>query len=214
MRARAKQIISIIVASFLGIVFGFAIANVLLRPKVSSKWITLTHPISDTSVPKGNSVDVDGRIDISYSSSVLFDSDIPTLKVSSLSGKAKFLPHASTVDGQFPLGFIIEVSTSPLDKSKLPDKYKKERIIEAKAGPVTVLPLEEATYEVYFTFRLLDHDGFELLTVDSAEQYIRSGEISKIQAQTAPVIASEIAELTDRITMHIAVNKCLSATME
>jgi hypothetical protein len=214
MTTRANLIKSIIITSFLGIILGFAIGVVLLKPKVSSKWIVLTQPVYDTSVPKGNSVNVDGHISVGYSSLVIFDSDIPPLKVRSLSGKAKFISHASTTDGLFPLGYIIQVSTETLDKSKIPDKYKKEKIIEEKAGSVTIPPLEQATYEVRFILRLLDHDGFELLKVNSAEHNITSGQTIEIQAQTAPVITRQIAASTDRITMYMVVNECLSATAE
>jgi hypothetical protein len=102
----------------------------------------------------------------------------------------------------------------PLDKSKLPEKYKKEKVIPTQAGPVTALPLQEATYEVYFVFRLLDRDGFELLTINSSKHNIRSGETTLIQAQTEPMVTSKIASLTDKITLHMVVQKCLSATPE
>lgn len=214
MTPRRKQILSVALALMAGVVIGAFVVAKLLTPKPPSGWFTFVPATSDTGVPSGNSIDVGSRIPISYSSAVIAASDIAPPHVTALSGKAKFLPDVSSGDGRSAIGYVISVSADPLDRSKLPEKYKKERIIHVKAGPLTVLPLEEATYEVYFRLSLLDKDGFELLTVDSPKHNIQSGKISQIQAQTDPLVTSRVAVHTDKITVHMVVEKCLSATEE
>lgn len=214
MNPRRKQIFLVALALLAGAIIGALATAKLLTPSLPSHWFTFIPAASETSVPSGNSVDVASRISISYSITVIAESDIAAPRVTALSGKAKFLPDVSLDDDRSAIGFVISVSADPLDRSTLPEKYKKERIIHVKAGPLTLLPLEEATYEVYFRLSLLDKDGFELLTVDTPKHNIQSGKTSQIQAQTDPLVTSRVAAQTDKITLHMVVEKCLSATNE
>ena len=214
MTPRRRQIFLVALTLLAGAVIGALLVAKLLTPTLPSGWFTLVPAASDTSVLAGNSIDVGNRISISYSSAVIAASDIAPPHVTALSGKAKFLPDVSLGDGRSAIGYVISVSADPLDRSKLPEKYKKERVIHVKAGSLTVLPLEEATYEIYFRLSLLDKDGFELLTADSPKHSIQSGKTNQIQAQTDPFVTSRVTSQTDKITVHMVVEKCLSATDE
>src|SRR5262245_20009592 len=91
-----------------------------------TNWFVLASPPGNTSVPKGNSIDVGGKVSVSYSSAVFLESDIAPLTVTAISGKAKFLPDLSG-DAGAAIGYVISVSAAPLDRSKLPEKYRTER---------------------------------------------------------------------------------------
>jgi hypothetical protein len=214
MTQRSKQLIFALAALALGALLGVGGTVLFLGPRFPSQWFALITTASDSGVPSGNSVNVGARLSISYSDATITRSDIPALDVTALSGKAKFLADSSPSGATAPLGYIVTVSGKPVDKSKIPDKYKKEKVIPTKAGPLTALPLDEATFETHFVFRLLDRDGFELLTVESPKHDIQSGRTSDIQAQTNSAIPAHTAAHTAKIALHMVVDKCLSATSE
>jgi hypothetical protein len=214
MTPRMKQLTLGAIALAIGIVIGIAGAARFFAPSFPSQWFALVSTLSDSGVPSGNSVDVGGRISISYSDATITQSDIPAPHVTALSGKAKFLSESSPSGADAPLGYVISVSADALDKGKLPEKYKKEKVIPTKGGPLTALPLEQATYEVHFVFRLLDRDGFQLLTVNSPKHNIESGKATQLQSQTEATVSSRIASHTQKIALHMVVDKCLSATSE
>ena len=196
-----------------GILLDFGIAG-LVTSRFPSRWFVLAEPQSESTVPAENSVGITKPAAISYSESVVF-SDVPSLEVKSFSGKAKFLPSRASADGRSRLGYVIGISSEPLNQEKLPEKYKKERVIPMKnGGPLTVLPLKEATYEVYFVFALLDRDEFELMKVDSPKHHLESGGAVQIQGQTEPAVPPDVMAVTKKITMHLAIDKCLSAREE
>ncbi len=207
----SKQVFFIALALLAGVGIGALTATNMLTSAFPSHWFTLVPPTSDSSVPTGNSVDVGTGPSISYSSSVIIDSDIAPPEVTALSGRAKFLSYNSENADPTAIGYVISVSTDSLDMARLPEKYKTERIIQTKQGPLTILPLEEATYEVYFVLSLLDRDGFELLAANSPKHNIRSGTTNQLQGQTDSLITSRFAAQTDKITLHMVVKKCLSA---
>src|SRR5438128_8141997 len=167
MTPRTKQLAWISLALCIGMIIGVLVAVWFLAPSFPSHWFALSPPSPHGRVPSGNSVDVGAHVSVSYSDAAFVESHIPVPDMTALSAKAKFLPHSPSSGAGSPVGYIVTVSTDPLDKSKLPEKYKKEKVIPTKGGPMTVLPLEQATYEVYFMFRFLDRDGFELLTANS-----------------------------------------------
>jgi len=215
MTQRTKQLTWITFSACLGVIIGIAVAARFLAPSFPSQWFTLiAPPPPNAGVPSGNSVTVGEHVSISYSDATILESDIPAPHVVALSGKAKFVPCSPLSGERSPLGYIVTVAADPLDKSKLPEKYKKDKGIPTKGGPLVELPLEEATYEVYFVFRLLDRDGFELLTINSSKHDIESGKTTLIQAQTERMVMRETASLTDRITLHMVVQKCLSTRPE
>jgi hypothetical protein len=198
----------------IGFSLGLISAFFALKPAVPEKWFILTPETPDIGAPKGSAVDVSGKVPVSYTNAVFIDSDIPAIGVKSISGKAKFISHALTVDGRCPIGYIIEVVAQPIDKAKLPEKYRKEKVIQTKGGPLTELPIEQATYEVDFTFHLLDRDGFELTAVQSKEHDIESGTTTEIQSQTEPMVSLKMASLTNSVAVDMLVKKCLTATQD
>jgi hypothetical protein len=214
MTPRMKHLTKIAIAGVAGIAIGIVVAVVFLAPAFPAQWLTLATAVGDSSVPSGNSVDVGGRVPVSYSSATIAESDIPAPHITALSGKAKFLSESSPSGAVAPLGYIVSVSADALDTSKLPEKYRKEKIIPTKGGPLTTLPLEQATYEVYFVFRLLDRDGFQLLTINSPRHNIESGKTTHLQAQTEPTVTARTASHTNKIAVQMVVDKCLSATSE
>lgn len=214
MMQRKKQMMFLLLALILGLLVGVAGAVLFFAPRFPSQWFSLVTTATDHGVPSGNSLNVGARLSVSYSDATITESDIPALDVTALSGKAKFLSDLSASSASAPLGYVVTISTKPLDTSKLPDKYKKRKIIPTKAGPLTALPLEQATYEIHFVFRLLDRDGFQLLSVDSPKHNVESGKTNQIQAQTGSAIPTYTAAHTAKIALHMAVDKCLSATSE
>ena len=179
----------------IGIIGTIATAG-LLASDFPSRWYTL--------VPDH------APIPVAFSDEVVLESDIVPPDVTEVSGKAKFLSDSSQRLGHAALGYVISVAANSLDQSTLPEKYKKEINLEGQ----NYLPLREATYEVYFTLRLLDRDGFELFAVRSAKHNIESGTTTQIQANTEPLITRKLANLTDKMSFIMIVDKCLSATKE
>lgn len=210
MRSSIKSIVLIAI----GFIVGATGTALFLRPSIPSSWFTLVQRASLRDSPTGSSILVEDPAPVSFSSAVIVASDIAPLKVKSVTGKAKFLSAASAPSDRWALGYIVKIVTAPLDLSKVPEKYKKERIISAKNGPITVLPIDQATYEVELIFRFLDRDGFELLTITSREHNVKSGRTSEIQAQTEPSFDSRVASSVTSIAIHVHVKKCLTATDE
>jgi hypothetical protein len=188
-----------------------SLPSLLQSPTIPTHWYTLEVGTSNAGLPEGTSSWDDSKLPVSSLMTMIFNSDIGTPMVKALSGKAKFLPPVSATDHRVAIGYTCSVSLDPLDRSKLREKYKKERIVQSEKGPITVLPLDEATYEVYFILRFLDRDGFELLITDSPKHHIQSGKINHIQAKTEPLITQQAAAITDKITIHMIFTKCLSA---
>jgi len=140
MTQRTKQVVFALMALVLGVLMGIVGAVLFLSPHLPLQWFPLVATATDRGVPSGNSVNVGARLSISYSDATMIESDIPPLDITALSGRAKFLSDSSPSSASAPLGYIISVSAKPLDTVKLPEKYKKEKIIPTKAGPLTALP--------------------------------------------------------------------------
>lgn len=210
-RMRKKRIlIGIVLTASLGVPIGYFVWNRAGDVAYPTDWFSLEMPMSIDSIPKGYSVAVEkGAASVSYSDEALF-SEIPTLEVETIAGRVKFLPHTFTNNRGCSIGYVIDVAAKPLLKDKLPDKYKKPAVVSTGIGPLTILALDEATFEVHFIFRLLDADGFELLKVVSSKHEVCSGETSCIQSQTEPSVRPELAALTETVMLHMAVDKCLS----
>jgi hypothetical protein len=173
-----------------------------------AEWFDFVRANSDEIVPSGNSVDVSKESWISYADSVITKADIPPPVVTAVSGRAKFLFHDS--DDPTGLGYVVTVSVDPLDVARIPKKYKTERIIQTPQGPLTILPLEQASYEVHFLLRLIDRDGFELLSVESSKHNIRSGTNHQIQGQIDRTTSRRLAAQTQTIALHMVIDRCLS----
>ena len=214
MTPRRKQAIFALIALAFGAALGVIGAVLFLNHRFPSQWFPLVTTATENGVPSGNSANVGERLSVSYSKATITESDIPALGVTALSGKAKFLSDSSPSSANAPLGYIVSVTAKALDTSKLPEKYKRQKVISTKAGPLTALPLEQATFEIHFVFRLRDRDGFQLLNIDSPKHDVESGKTSQIQAQTQSPISAQIAAHTATIELHMVVDKCLSATPE
>ncbi len=197
-----------------GVAVGAVGTALFLRPSIPDRWFTLVQKAPELGAPAGSSVLVDDPVPVSCSDAVIVGSDIVPLSVKSVAGTAKFLSPVSAPIGRCALGYIVKIVTAPLDLSEVPEKYKKERTISVKGGPITVLPIEQATYDVEFIFRFLDRDGFELLSITSREHSVQSGRTSEIQAQTEPTIDGRVASSVTSIAVHVYVKKCVTATDE
>jgi hypothetical protein len=187
-----------------------AISNsIWTRPSIPGQWYQLAPGF--VGYGPGGFLDSKSkdRVPVSYADT-MFDSDLPSLVIQSIEGKAKFVAHAES-DGKVPIGYVISEVTASMDKSHVPEKYKKERVIQMKGGPITALPIEQAAYEVEFVFRLLDRDGFELMSVTSKPHTVLSGATSNIQWETEPAVPIRMASLTDRVEFHTVVTKCLTS---
>lgn len=212
MNLRLKSVAWNVVVFGAGAGIALLMSSGIFGPRIPGGWFTLQAPTKE-SVPPGYSISGDNSFSVSFSDQTLFESDIAAPEVKGIAGRAKFLSRWSNKKA-IPLGYVVTVTVAALDKKNLPDKYKKDRILSSKVGPITELPLNEATYEFHFVFRFLDRDGFELLTSNSPQHWIHSGDINHIQAQTSSVVSPAVASQTYAITVHMAVEKCVSARSE
>jgi hypothetical protein len=109
-----------------------------------------------------------------YTNEALFDSDIPLPDIKSVSGKTKFRTGREK-PSELEAGYVLEFDIDKLDKTKLPEKYRKPTVGQSKQGEYTIEPVEEVTYSANFRFTLQDKDHFDLQEVQSEAQYIQSG---------------------------------------
>jgi hypothetical protein len=197
-----------------GIAIGAVVTAILVRPAIPNRWFVLEKKSSELSAPSGSSVLSDSAAPISLGNEMFTGSDILPLSVKSISGRAKFLEHTAASDSRCALGYVVEIWADPLDLSKVPEKYKKEKVIPSKSGPITVLPIEQATYEVIFYFCLRDRDGFELVTIASPVHNVESGRKTEIQAQTEHAIPYHIASKVASVGILMHIKKCVTANDE
>jgi len=177
----------------------------------SGEWIHLSTPVdSSSAAPQTSSDESEPFVKPSYRLDALFV-DLPSLKLEGVTGDGKFLSYDLGDANLRSVGYVIKLITEPIDLSKVPNKYKEQSVIQTKGGPVTVMPLEQATYEVHFVFRGLDVDGFELFRIDSPTHNVASGANASIQGQTPCTIPAVLAAKVDKLTLKVSVDKCLSA---
>lgn len=149
---------------------------------------------------------------ISYSSDLLFRSDIKLPNVTSLTGRAKFVKNTVNNKPEIKLGYTIDADIAPLDVSALPEKYQ-QKPQDKNAQSVKPL-LDKVHYDVIFYFILKDRDGFPLMKVTSNKETVSSGTHNHFQLFANNYISQDIAANTDRITMRMEVIRCLSCISE
>lgn len=141
-------------------------------------------------------------------SEALFNSDIPLPEIKKISGKSKFVKVTSSSNNDLNLGYIISVDIDKLDLKKIPAKYKIEKKEKYKAGDFTVLPIEEAVYEISFEFALKDKDGFEIMKLKSPPHSLYSGKVNSFQDTVKQSISSSIADRVTNVVMNMTIEKC------
>lgn len=50
--------------------------------------------------------------------------ELPPLKLTALSGKIKFISFAKPTWAECPIGYVIDLTTLPIPKDEVPEKYK------------------------------------------------------------------------------------------
>lgn len=169
----------------------------IFSPHVDSRW----RPLPDLEAKNG----------ISYSTDALFKSDIPLPDMKSTGSAAKFIEDGSVRPSSIRFGYKIAVNVAPLDLSKVPAAYKKEKPIDLGGGrTITELPIEQVTYEVRFDFTLKDKDGFTLANLKSEPQNVESGKVNSFQGFSTEAIPFVMASKTETILFELYVVKCVS----
>jgi len=153
------------------------------------------------------SIDKSGK-GYGFTSEALFNSDIPLPEIKKLSGKSKFIKAPNATSDELNLGYVISVDIDKLDLQKIPEKYKVERKEQHKAGEFTVLPIEDAVYEISFDFALKDKDGFEILELKSPSHNLYTGKMNSFQDSVKQTISSAIADRVANIGLHMTIEKC------
>lgn len=189
----------IIAAAILG-AFGGYLYQKYDAQKLPDVWIDIPN------IPTSG---VDSRV--SYSTAeALFGADIPLPDFKSFSAKVKFTKPRMKQNLGAVLGYIVSVDVENLDSSKIPEKYRKERKRQFRAGTFTLQPLEEVIYEVHFEFILIDKDGFELAKLESPKHYLYSGKNNIFQELVLKQIPVDIAKRTKKVKPRILIDKCVS----
>jgi hypothetical protein len=144
---------------------------------------------------------------VGFTGEALGGGDIPLPRITGLKGRWKFLERDGT-----HFGYLITVSVDKLDKTKIPEKYKKTTTEDTKAGDFIIQPIEEVVYTGHFVFTFKDKDGFILLTLNSQPHDIISGRQNQYQAVIAQPLSQEISKLTHEAIFSINVDKCETCT--
>ena len=143
-----------------------------------------------------------------FTSEALFNSDISLPEIKSLSGKTKFIKSQNATSDEFNLGYVVSVDIDKINFEKIPQKYKVEKKEQYKAGEVTVLPIEEAVFEISFAFVLKDKDGFEIVKLKSPPHSLYTGKVNDFQDIVEQSISSAIADRTVSIVLNMTIEKC------
>ncbi len=136
------------------------------------------------------------------------DIRLPDVKIS---GAAKFVDDGAVRPSSIRFGYKIAVDVAPLDLSKVPETYRKEKPIDIGGGKkITELPIEQVTYEVRFDFTLKDKDGFTLAEPKSEPHDIESGKMNYFQGFSTEAVPIGIASKTVIMLFEMNVVKCLT----
>jgi hypothetical protein len=170
---------------FIGVVVGVACTYALMH-RENYKWFELQ-------------IDHFG---ISYANKVFAESDIPLPDLKPPHGQAKFVDRG--IGKGRELGFVVRASMDKLDKSKLPEKYKKSRVW----GNLTIGPTESVAYNAHLEFTLKDVDGFELMTTKSEPLYVLSGDENKMQGFATDSIPDALIRRTTNMFVRLVLDNC------
>ena len=141
-----------------------------------------------------------------FSSEALFDADIKLPDIKALTGKAKLINEP----GRIRLGYLITVVVDKLDPTKMPEKYRKERDVNAKGGKFTITPSEQVTYQIHYEFTFRDKDNFVIFTLKSPRDNLASGKDNQFQRIVEESIPYNIAVSTSEIAFNMSIDKCVT----
>lgn len=193
---RLHLVIGLCLAIVAGVI-AVLLVPALSSPQFPSDWFDLTPP--------------QGKAGITYSTKAFAESDISLPNVRAMKGSAKFVEDGSDHPTSVRLGYKLTVEIAPLDLTKVPDKYKKEKLIDLGRGrKITQLPIDQVTYEAIFEFTLKDKDGFTLLELKSDPQSVQSGITNFFQSFAPGNISAGVASRTFKIFLSMNVTRCFT----
>ena len=200
----AKHRVQLIVALVLAFGAGWIAASVVpefLAPRVKSDWFEMTR----AAALKG----------ITYSLEAFAKADIPLPEINEVSGTGKFVTNGSGRSSSIHFGYKTSVKIAPLDVSKIPAKYRKEKSVDIGRGKtITQLPVDQVSYEAKFDFVLKDKDGFTLLELPSAVHTIESGKVNTFQALAPDAVPIGIASRVTQVVLDMTIMKCVTCDGE
>jgi hypothetical protein len=148
------------------------------------------------------------RNSVGYSTEV-FDADLPLAFLTDATGNVKFLNDTGSAIEETEFGYLLNITMSDPDRSKIPEKYLKEEKSQANDGKEwTSPPIEHIDYGVAFHFTLKDKDNFELAKLDSDVQRLTTGKSDEIQGKIKKRVPYEIALKTKAVDFSMSVDKC------
>jgi hypothetical protein len=149
---------------------------------------------------------------LGYAAEAIF-SDLPMPKISSVSGKYKFVASTLDRDQIRRFGYVIDVAMDRLELSKVPKRYLKEKKEIFNGVETTVKQFgESASYGISFVFKLKDKDGFELksLKSDGESKLVKSGKTTRFQSIIDQRIPQDIVDKTSMIELYSTIETCES----
>jgi hypothetical protein len=182
---------------------GIGVATLLPRlvgPSFDTQWRQLVRPTEGQG--------------IYYSDEVFLKSDLPSPVISKLVGEAKFIDGNSAQAVGTELGYKVIVDVGPVDLSKIPKKYLKEKPVNVGGTTITQLPIEQVFHDVRFEFTLKDKDGFKLLEAQSEPHTLESGKTNTLQGIAMKPVPIPIAARTAQVLFHMRVEKCITCDGE
>jgi hypothetical protein len=189
--------------------FGLLLVLAFGAGYVTRTWQTQDSPITDRPWLFSGPLPVNGTDGtVSYTPDALLEAaDIPLPEIEAIDANVKFIaPPTSDAAEAVVIAYIAKVRVASLEKKNIPSRYLKERVV----GPMTILPLEQVTYAVQFTFDLLDKDGFKLREVIGPDQLIRSGQTNALQEVTTKPLDLDLARRITKLRTHLVVLRCES----
>ncbi len=147
---------------------------------------------------------------VGYTSEAIFGSDIPLPLIKEISGKTKFIEDTNDTS-TVKLGYLVIVTVDKLDKSKVPEKYLKQKPTIIEGRKILQEPIDEVVYEVVFSFILKDKDGFDLIEVVSKPETIFSGKKNEFQSIVQQQIPVSSASRSSQILLKTKLTKYLGS---
>lgn len=142
---------------------------------------------------------------LAMSTDVAFKSDIELPKITSIAGKAKFLPAN---DGKGKLGYIVHVTVQSLDLTKVPAKYLKNKPVKVDGVEATRPAIKQVVYEANLELALKDKDGFTLQKLKGPAELVESEASNVLQnTVTAPTPRTLISRTTE-VSARLVLQRC------
>jgi hypothetical protein len=146
-------------------------------------------------------------------STAAFLSDIALPKVTSLGGKAEFLPANSDENGG-RLGYIVHVVVPSLNLATVPKKYLQDKPLNVDGQTITQLAIKQVYYKAKAEFTLKDKDGFVIQKLTGPSETIASGKANTLQNTVSTITPTSIMARTKSIAMSLVLEKCLTCEGE